>query len=247
MSGAVVGVVSAVVGVAGAVSQRSQQKKQASAAKKAARGQEASAIESAQFLQKQGLEGERLIRESAIEAAATAGQIPAQAVQPLMRVARIGGRAFDSAAADILSGQPSSQAALSAMIGRTSLAGSKGLPSGQDISDPVQAELARQADFTGEIAGRQFGAGLFDLGRQGVLAAGDIAQIGSRGAARLGDIATQQASGRSASLVGAATPAANAIQGAGEARLLSDFAGSRLKTQNREQLAGLAGQFTGSI
>jgi len=35
------------------------------------------------------------------------------------------------------------------------------------------------------------------------------------------------------------------IQGAGEARLLSDFAGNRLKTQNAEQLAQLAGKYLG--
>jgi len=246
MSGVVAGVIGAVVAVGSAVSQRSQQKKAASAAKRAARGQEASAIESAQFLQKQGIEGERLIRESAIEAAATAGQIPAQAVEPLLRIAELGGAAFEGAAADILGGQPNSQAALSSIIGSTALAGSVGVP-GADITDPVQAELARQAGLTGELAGRQFSGGLFDLGRQGVLAEADIAQIGSRGAARLGDIATQQASGRSAVLVGAAAPAASAIQGAGEARLLGDFAANRLKTQNREQLAGLAGQAFGAF
>jgi hypothetical protein len=239
-------VIGAVVSVGSAVSQRNQQKKQASAAKQAARGQEASAIESAQLLQHRGIEGERLIRESAIEAAAIAGDIPAQAVEPLLRIAELGGTAFEGAASDILRGQPVSQRALSGIIGRTALAGSTGTPSGADITDPVQAELERQAGFTGELAGRQFSSGLFDLGRQGVLAQGDIAQIGSRGAARLGDIATQQAAGRSAVLVGAAAPAASAIQGAGEARLLGDFAANRLKTQNREQLAGLAGQFIGS-
>lgn len=247
MSGVIAGVVAAVVSVGSAVSQRNQQKKQASAAKKAAAGQEASSIESAQFLQQQGIEGERLIRESAIEAAAIAGQIPAQAVEPLLRIAELGGAAFEGAASDILSGQPNSQAALSSIIGQSALQGSLGVPTGQDMSDPVQAELARQAGLSGEIAGRQFSGGLFDLGRQGVLAAGDIAQIGSRGAARLGDIATQQATGRSASLVGAAAPAASAIQGAGEARLLSDFAANRLKTQQREQLAGLAGQAFGTF
>lgn len=244
-------ITASVVGVAiaagSAVSSRKQQKKQASASKKAARGQEASAIESAQFLQQQGIEGERLIRESAIEAAATAGKIPAQAVQPLLRIAELGGDAFSSAARDILGGQPSSQAALSDIIGQTALAGSLATPTGAGITDPVQAELARQAGLTGEIAGRQFSGGLFDLGRQGVLAEGDIAQIGSRGSARLGDIATQQASGRSAVLVGAAAPAASAIQGAGDARLLGEFAANRLKTQNREQLAGLAGQAFGSF
>ena len=247
MSGAVAGVVGAVVAVGSAVSQRQQAKKAASATKKAAAGQERAAIESARFLQKQGLEGERLIRESAIKAAATAGRIPAKAVEPLLRVAELGGAAFEGAASDILSGQPDSQAALSSIIEDTALQGSLDVPVGGDMSDPVQAELARQAGLTGELAGQQFSGGLFDLGRQGVLAAGDIAQIGSRGAARLGDIATQQASGRSASLVGAAVPAASAIQGAGEARLLSDFAGNRLKTQNREQLAGLAGQALGSL
>jgi hypothetical protein len=86
---------------------------------------------------------------------------------------------------------------------------------------------------------------LFDLGRQGVLAAGDIAQIESRGAGRMGDLATQQASGRASQLVGAAAPAASMIQGAGEARLLSDFAGNRFNTQTTEQLAGLAGRYLG--
>lgn len=247
MSGAIAGVVGVVVAAGSAVSQHNAQKKQASAAKKAAAGQEASAIESAQFLQGQGKEGERLIRESAIEAAAIAGQIPAQAVQPLMRIAELGGQAFEGAASDILSGQPNSQAALSSIIGNTAMQGSMGVPTGQGVSDPVQAELARQSSLTGELAGRQFSNGLFDLGRQGVLASGDIAQIGSRGAARLGDIATQQAVGRSGMLVGAAAPAASAIQGAGEARLLSDFAGNRLKTQNTELLAGLAGKAVGSL
>ena len=238
-------VVSTVVGVGSAVSARNQAKKQESAAKRAAAGQESAAIESAQFLQQQGIEGERLIRESAMEAAATAGQIPGQAIQPLQRTADLGRSAFSKSSADILGGQPNSQSALSRIIGDTAMGGSMGVPTGQGVSDPVQAELLRQAGFTGELAGRQFGGGLADMGRMGVLAAGDIASIESRGAARMGDLATQQASGRASSLVGAAAPAANMIQGAGEARLLSDFAGNRLKTQNAEQLAQLAGKYLG--
>ena len=238
-------VASVAVGVGSVVSQRSQAKKQESAAKKAAAGQEAAAIESAQFLQQQGIEGERLVREAAMEAAATAGQIPGQAIQPLQRTADLGRSAFNKSSADILGGQPNSQAALSRIIGDTAMGGSMGVPTGQGVSDPVQAELLRQAGFTGELAGRQFSGGLADMGRMGVLAAGDIANIESRGAARMGDLATQQASGRASSLVGAATPAAKMIQGAGEARLLSDFAGNRLKKQNAEQLAQLAGKYLG--
>tara|TARA_B100000787_G_scaffold169973_1_gene163210 strand:- start:6846 stop:7586 length:741 start_codon:yes stop_codon:yes gene_type:complete len=238
-------VASVAVGVGSVVSQRSQAKKQESAAKKAAAGQEGAAIESAQFLQQQGIEGERLVREAAMEAAETAGQIPEQAIQPLQRTADLGRSAFNKSSADILGGQPNSQAALSRIIGDTAMGGSMGVPTGQGVSDPVQAELLRQAGFTGELAGRQFSGGLADMGRMGVLAAGDIANIESRGAARMGDLATQQASGRASSLVGAATPAANMIQGAGEARLLSDFAGNRLKTQNAEQLAQLAGKYLG--
>lgn len=245
MSGVVAAVVSTTVSVASAVSARNQAKKQESAAKKAAAGQESSAIESAQFLQQQGIEGERLIRESAIEAAATAGQIPGQATQPLQRTAHLGRSAFHRSSDDILGGQPNNQRTLSRIIGDTAMSGSMGVPTGQGVSDPVQAELLRQAGFTGELAGRQFSGCLADMGRMGVLVAGDIANIESRGAARMGDLATQQASGRASSLVGAAAPAANMIQGAGEARLLSDFAGNRLKTQNAEQLAQLAGKYLG--
>ena len=238
-------VVGTVVGVGSAVSARNQAKKQESAAKKAAAGQEASAIESAQFLQQQGIDGERYIREAAIEAAATAGQIPEQAVEPLLRIAGLGKSAFDIASRDILGGNVTSQNALSQNIAGSSLQGSLGVPTGNDVSDPVRAELSRQADLSGQLAGEQFGSGLFDLGRQGVLAAGDVAGIESRGAGRMGDLATQQASGRASQLVGAAAPAASMIQGAGEARLLSDFAGNRLKTQNAEQLAQLAGKYLG--
>ena len=238
-------VASVAVGAASAVSAKNQAKKQESAAKKAAAGQEASAIESAQFLQQQGIEGERLVREAAIEAAETASGIPQQAIQPLQRTANLGRSAFSKSSADILGGQPNSQAALSRIIGDTAMQGSMGVPTDQGVSDPVKAELLRQAGLTGELAGRQFSGGLADMGRMGVLAAGDIAGIESRGAARMGDLATQQASGRASSLVGAAAPAANMIQGAGEARLLSDFAGNRLKTQNAEQLARLAGKYLG--
>jgi hypothetical protein len=238
-------VIGTVASVGAAASSINQAKKQESAAKKAAAGQEASAIESAQFLQQQGIDGERYIREAAIEAAATAGQIPEQAVEPLLRIAGLGKSAFDKASRDILGGNVTSQNALSQNIAGSSLQGSLGVPTGDGVSDPVRAELARQAGLSGQLAGEQFGNGLFDLGRQGVLAAGDIAQIEKRGAGRMGDLATQQASGRAAQLVGAAAPAASMIQGAGEARLLSDFAGNRFNTQTTEQLAGLAGRYLG--
>lgn len=227
----------AVAAVGTAASINSSAKAQ-SAAKSAINKQKGAAIESAQFLADQGRKGSNAIRDAGMTAAQTAEGISGQAIAPLQRFADIGKAGFDQYSSNIMNGGLGS---LSGIAGNVAGAAS-GATAGYDLSDPVQAELARKAGISGEAAGRGFMDPLGSVANMGVSTAGDIANITGRGYDRLGDIATSTAAGRSGALVGAAPLAQQALSGAGEARALSNFAGQRFNAQALESLSRLVGE-----
>lgn len=235
MGAVVAGAVIAAVGTAANMSAQSKQRK---AAKKAAQGQERAAIESAQFLADQGRKGEMAIREAAIKAAETSQGIAGAAAKPMQRFADIGDKGFRQYSSNIMGGGLGSLAG----IGDEVSGAAAESVAGYDLSNPVQAELARKAGISGEAAARGFNDPLGSVARMGVTAAGDIAGIKGRGFDRLADLATSTASGRAGALVGVAPAAQQALLGAGEARALSDYAGQRYNAQALESLSRLVGE-----
>lgn len=247
MAAVTASVVVAGAAVASAAQQRKAAKKQEKAAKEAAAAQERAALESTKFIQEQGIAGEKAIRQSAIDAAGTAEGIPQAAIQPIQRLADLGDVAFRMSARDIIRGTPIMSGAR-VDVQEAAAQGSFGVPGTEiDPSSPVGRELLRQSAIEGQLAEEAISRARMGLGRQGLSVTGDIAAIEQRGAERLADIASRQAAARSSALVGAAVPATQAIQGAGEARLLSEAAGQRADVQQRQDLARLAGQIVGSF
>lgn len=211
--------------------------KQRKAQKSAIKGQEQAAIESAQLLQEQGLRGEEAIRQAGIAAAQTAEGIPGQAIDPLQRFADAGRAAFQDYSGSVLSG------GLGGLSGIAQFAGGPG--QNYAGSDPIQAELARKAGVSGDAAARGFMAPLQSMAGMGAGVAGDIAGIQGRGADRLADIAAQTAAGRSGALVGSAPAAQQALLGAGESRILSDYANQNFNAQALNSLSRLVGELRG--
>ena len=230
------GITSAVVGTAVAVKgQRDAKKAQQSAAAQ----QEQAAARSAQLIGEAGRAGERDIlggqRLAGQELVAGMEEAVAQ-IDPFTRAAA----GIDIAQQRIL-GQEQLGGPLAESIRQASLQGAQ-TPLFGELSDPVQREMARQANINVSAATPEVTAAQLTQGAQGLGAAGDIARIRQRAFESLSGLAEGSAAARASALIGQTTPLQQLAASQQEARVLGDVAGQRATAGTIEELAGLAGQ-----
>lgn len=232
-------ITTAVVGTAVAIKGQRDAKK---ARKKAASDQRQAAIESADFLAKQGKLAEADIIEAtakAREKSILAAEEAEAAISPFASM-----EAYNQAKEQIIGNLPVGGAIADRIRSATDqYVASR--PEFAGISNVMKNELSRQGSLAVGAATPQFRNALAAEGAAGLAASQDVGQIRQRSFERLADIAGGEASQRANLLIGQAPQLRQLSTGATEARLLGDISGSNYKAQKAETLAGLAGNLYG--